>query len=120
MLVEFAIRARGGDRPATCEVLDQMLPETYGVITYQEQLQRVFQTIAGTDGIVANAFREHVAKKKMADVIKDREIFIPPAKEKLGDESAERSGASFSRSASTGSTAATRSATRSSATPAAG
>lgn len=89
MLVEFAIRARGGDATGNIEVLDQMLPETYGVITYQEQLQRVFQTIAGTDGIVANAFREHVSKKKMADVIKDREIFFPAAKDKYGESLAE-------------------------------
>ncbi len=90
MLVEYSLRARGEESTGNLLVLDQMLPETYGVIVYQEQLQRVFQQIAETDGIVANSFRDHVAKKKMAEVIKDRDIFMPKAKLKLGDEVAEQ------------------------------
>jgi DNA-directed DNA polymerase III PolC len=86
MLVEFAIRARGGEATGALPILDQLLPETHGVIVYQEQLQRVYQHIGQTTAEQADEFRVHISKKKMAEVIKDKEIFMPGAIRTLGEE----------------------------------
>jgi DNA polymerase III alpha subunit len=86
MLVEFANRAKGLERIGSLPVLDQLLPETYGVIVYQEQLQKVYQVVGQTTAEQADEFRVHISKKKMSDVIKDKAIFMPGAIKTLGDE----------------------------------
>jgi len=90
MLVEFANRAKNKKRIGAWPILDKLFPETYGVIVYQEQLQRAFQEIGKTTAIEANNFRVHISKKQMANVIKDREIFMRGAVESIGKESAEQ------------------------------
>jgi hypothetical protein len=89
MLVEFAIRARGGERTGSLPILDELLPETYGVITYQEQLQKVFEVVGGTTAEQGDEFRVHISKKKMDLVMKDKAIFMPGAIAKLGEKAAE-------------------------------
>lgn len=90
MLVEFAIRARGGDRSGALEVLDKMIAETNGVIVYQEQLQAIFQEVGGTTAIQANNFRQRISKKKMVEVNKtDKPLFMKGAVAKLGQETAD-------------------------------
>ena len=88
MLVEFAERAKGnipnGD-PDLIPLLMELLPETFGVIVYQEQLTRIFQIFGQTTGAEADEFRVHVSKKQMAKVIKDREVFDRGAVPKLGE-----------------------------------
>lgn len=91
MLVEFAKRARKEGAIGSLPILDQLLPETYGVIVYQEQLQSIFQTVGGTTGIEANNFRQRIGKKKLVDVRKkDKPLFMPKAIEMLGEDEAER------------------------------
>lgn len=91
MLQEFAARAAG--QPA-CKgrltILDELCPETYGVLTYQEQIQKVFVAIGGTTPEEGDEFRVHVSKKKVELVLKDRAIFMPGAIKRLGQEDAER------------------------------
>lgn len=86
-MVEFAKRAKGeppeGD-PALNKVTMEMLPETHGVIVYQEQLTKIYQMLGGTTGAEADEFRVHISKKQMAKVIKDREVFDRGAIPKLG------------------------------------
>lgn len=91
MLVEFARRARG-EAPAggSLPILNELLPETYGVIVYQEQLTKIYQTLGGTTGAEADEFRIHISKKQMAKVIKDKEVFVRGAYPKLGEETAEK------------------------------
>lgn len=89
MLVEYANRAKGHGRIGNLPILDELLPETYGVIVYQEQLTKVFQEVGKTTGIEAQSFREHISKKKMDLVIKDKEIFMRGAIETIGEEKAE-------------------------------
>lgn len=85
MLVEFANRSRGGERIGAFPILDKMFPETHGIFVYQEQLQHAFQVIGKATGIEANNFRMHVGKKQMAEVFKDRIIFMKGAVESLGE-----------------------------------
>jgi len=93
MLVEFARRAKGqlpaGDQELI-PTLEKLIPETYGVIVYQEQLTRIYQMLGQTTGAEADEFRVHVSKKQMAKVIQDKEVFMRGAIDKLGKPTAEK------------------------------
>lgn len=87
MLVEYANRARGEAGVGRVPILDEMLPETHGVIVYQEQLQHIFRVVGGTTGIQANDFRQRIGKKKLVEVRKkDKPLFYAGAVPKLGQE----------------------------------
>lgn len=91
MLVEFARRARGlPDSGDSLPILRELLPETYGVIVYQEQLTKIYQQLGGTTGAEADEFRVHISKKQMAKVIKDKEVFVRGAYPKLGEQTSEK------------------------------
>jgi len=91
MLAEFASRASGAKPIGNNPHLDRLLPDTYGVIVYQESLQQIFQEIGQTTPEAGDLFRQHIGKKKMAEVAKDRDIFLPGAIKTLGSvEEAER------------------------------
>lgn len=91
MLVEFARRARGA-RPSleVLKVLDDLVPETYGIMTYQEQLQRVYQNLTGCTGAEAEEFRTNVSKKQKDKVDAARPAWMERAGEKIGTENAEQ------------------------------
>lgn len=91
MLQEFA--ARAANKPACVgrlAILDELFPETYGVLTYQEQLQKVFVVLGGTTPEEGDEFRVHVSKKQAEKVMKDKAIFMKGASARLGDEDAEK------------------------------
>ncbi len=90
MLVEFAHRARGQKKVGGFPILDQLFPETYGVMVYQEQLQQAFQKVGQTTGIEANNFRIHVSKKMPFEMMEDKKIFLKGALETVGVEAAEQ------------------------------
>ncbi|MDR2501560.1 MAG: DNA polymerase III subunit alpha [Treponema sp.] len=60
--------------------LEGILKETYGVIVYQEQVMQVAQTIAGYSLGEADILRRAMGKKKMEDMVKEKEKFIAGAK----------------------------------------
>ena len=86
MLVEYARRARGEDACGSIDALSVLFPETYGVLTYQEQLQRAYRELTGCSGSEAEEFRTNVAKKKMDKVLKAYPAFIERASAKVGGE----------------------------------
>jgi DNA polymerase III alpha subunit len=91
MLVEFAKRSRGESGSGRLQILDDMLPETFGILVFQEQLQAVFQKVGGTTGIEANDFRQRIGKKKMAEVEKkDYPLFMKGAVPRLGEVEAQK------------------------------
>lgn len=90
MLVEYANRAKGEQRLGGFPILDKLFPETYGVIVYQEQLQRVFQEVGKTTAIEANNFRVHISKKQMKEVQADKAVFMRGAVEGVGPEAADQ------------------------------
>jgi len=90
MLVEFANRAKGEEPIGAIKALDELLPETNGVIVYQEQLQKIFQKLGKTTAVEADEFRVHIGKKMMAKVTEDREVFMRGAIEAVGQEAAEQ------------------------------
>jgi DNA polymerase III alpha subunit/intein/homing endonuclease len=83
-LVEYARRSRG-DKPAVMlKVFDELFPETYSVLTYQEQMQKAFQVLTGCSGAEAESFRRDVAKKKADKIQKIYPVFMERAGAKLG------------------------------------
>jgi hypothetical protein len=90
MLVEFARRARGSKpSPGVLAVLDELVPETYGVMTYQEQLQRVYQQMTGCSLIEAEQFRINVSKKLKEKIDAAQPAWMERAGAKIGQENAE-------------------------------
>ncbi len=91
MLVEYARRARGATgSQSVLPILEELVPETYGVMTYQEQLQKVYQNLTGCSGTEAEAFRGDVAKKQKEKVDAAYPLFMERAGAKVGAEDAQK------------------------------
>lgn len=89
LLVEYARRARGArPSPDILPVFDDLVPETYGVMVYQEQLQKIYQVLTGCSGSEAEEFRTDVAKKRPKKLEKAKGPFIEKATARLGEENA--------------------------------
>ena len=89
MLQEYARRARGIKNPLAIKIMQELLPETYGVMVTQEQLQSLYQKLTGCTGIEANNFRDKIGKKKMEEVIASKPFFIENASTRVSREDAE-------------------------------
>lgn len=88
-LVEFARRSRGENpSPDVLAVFDELIPETHGVMVYQEQLQHMYQQLTGCTGPEAEQFRKDVAKKKVDKIQKAYNPFIEKAGARIGVENA--------------------------------
>ncbi len=57
-------------------LLKPILESTYGVVVYQEQVMKIVRTLAGYSLGRADLVRRTMAKKKHAEMIKEREIFL--------------------------------------------
>jgi DNA polymerase-3 subunit alpha len=75
------IRRKRGDEPITYLLpeLEEFLNETYGVITYQEQVMRVAQKLAGISLSEADVLRKAVGKKDAELIRKELGKFIEKA-----------------------------------------
>ncbi len=56
--------------------LEPILKPTYGVIVYQEQVMQIVQAMAGYTMGRADTVRKYMSKKLMAELIKEREVFL--------------------------------------------
>ena len=56
--------------------LEPILKPTYGVIVYQEQVMQIVQAMAGYTLGRADTVRKYMGKKKMAELMKERVVFI--------------------------------------------
>ena len=65
--------------------LEGILKETYGIIVYQEQVQRIASTLGGYTLGEADILRRAMGKKDPAKMAEQREIFIAGAKNKGHD-----------------------------------
>jgi len=91
-LVEYARRARGlTPSPEIPEVIASLLPETYGIMVFQEQLQYAYQMLMNCSGAEAEEFRRAVAKKDASKIQKKYEPFIERAALKVGSREAAKS-----------------------------
>lgn len=88
MVEEYILRKRGESTPDIKE-LAELLPETFGIITFQEQLNKIARDLAGFPGEKAEKLRKNMAKKKMKALMDMKPDFIAGAKLKVTEEVAE-------------------------------
>lgn len=88
MVEEYVLRRHGQSEPDVKELAD-LLPETYGIITFQEQLNKIARDLAGFSGPAAETLRKHMAKKKMTELMKIKPSFIEGATKNVSKEIAE-------------------------------
>lgn len=91
MLVEYSRRARGlKPSPDIPEVVSKLMPETHGIMVFQEQLQYAYQEITGCSGSEADAFRRDIAKKKMDKILAKYDSFVERGAKLLGSKDGAR------------------------------
>lgn len=89
MVEEYILRRRGESEPDIKEMVD-LLPETFGVIAFQEQLTKIGRDLAGFPGQEAEILRKNMAKKKMVELMKMKPAFMEGAIKKTSQETAEK------------------------------
>ena len=89
MVEEYVMRRKGDSQPDIKELAD-ILPDTYGVLCYQEDLGKVAKQLAGFSDEDAEILRENMAKKKMDELTKIKPLFIAGAIKKVSQETAEK------------------------------
>ena len=62
--------------------LKELLEETYGVIVYQEQVMQISNRIAGYSLGDADLLRRAMGKKKLEEMVKQRDRFVKGAVER--------------------------------------
>lgn len=88
MAEEYVARRKGLSSPAIKEMYD-VIPETHGILIYQEQLGKIAKELAGFPGDRAEILRENMAKKRMEELMKMKPDFMAGATQKVGAEIAE-------------------------------
>ena len=87
MAEEYGFRKRGQSR-SHLQVMHDMLPETYGVLVFQEQVTKLAKDLAGMSVIDAENVRIAVGKKKKKLIESLKPIFIEGAAKKIGEKQA--------------------------------
>jgi DNA polymerase-3 subunit alpha len=89
MAEEYAYRKAGlskGDLP----ILEQLIPETYGVLVFQEQVTKIARELGQMSVIDAENVRIGMGKKKIKLLNSLKPQFIKGASQKVGEELAEK------------------------------
>ncbi|MBI2920911.1 MAG: DNA polymerase III subunit alpha [Planctomycetes bacterium] len=68
---EYVRRLRGGAWEPLHPVLGELLAETYGIMSYQEDVSKVAMALAGFDAADADGLRKVLAKKERAKKLED-------------------------------------------------
>ena len=89
MIEEYLLRRKGESEPDIKE-LAEILPESYGVMYFQEHLGKIAKQLAGFTDEEAEILRENMAKKYMVELTKIKPAFINGAKKKVPLETAEK------------------------------
>lgn len=89
MAEEYLERRKGNSQPDIPE-LAEILPKTYGILAYQEDLGKIAKKLAGFSDEEAELLRENMAKKKMVELMKMKPQFIDGAKQNVKLETAEK------------------------------
>lgn len=78
-MAEEYIYRRNGNSYEDIEILKELIPETYSVLVYQEQITKIAKNLAGFSGLEAENLREAIGKKKTTDLAKMKPKFIQGA-----------------------------------------
>ena len=109
MVQEYIDRRNGISQPDLKELYD-LIPETYGIICYQEQSLKISKELGGMSPSDAEKLRRLFSKKQKKEVGEMKPIFMSTAIPKIGEEKANKiwdmmetsSRYSFNKSHSTG------------------
>jgi DNA-directed DNA polymerase III PolC len=88
-MVETYYLLRKGQANPDIQELADTIPETYGVMVFQEQLGKISRTLAGFSGTEAEQLRENMAKKKKVELMNMKPKFLEGAKKNVSQEVAE-------------------------------
>ncbi len=88
MAEEFVHRKNGGSYD-DIEILNKLIPETYSVLVYQEQVTKIAKELAGFSNTEAEILRENIGKKKAVELAKQKPKFIEGAAKHISREEAE-------------------------------
>lgn len=88
MAEEYVERRRGRSSP-DIPALASELPETYGVIAYQEQISTIAKNIGKMSGERAEILRDNMCKKRAKQLLQMKPEFMAGAIESVGKETAE-------------------------------
>jgi DNA-directed DNA polymerase III PolC len=75
MVQEYVYR-RNGNSYEDIPILNEIIPETYSVLVYQEQITKTAKELAGFNGSDAENLREAIGKKKRTAMLKIKPQFI--------------------------------------------
>lgn len=64
------------NQPIENDVVKDVLKETYGILTYQEQIYKIAQKVAGYEIADAELFRKAISKKKKSVLDNERKKFV--------------------------------------------
>ncbi|MCV2503547.1 MAG: DNA polymerase III subunit alpha, partial [Neisseriaceae bacterium] len=82
LIPDFIQRIHGAKFEYLHPFLKEILEPTYGIMVYQEQVMQAAQICAGYSLGGADLLRRAMGKKKVEEMLKQREIFVAGAKEK--------------------------------------
>ncbi|QRN41093.1 MAG: DNA polymerase III subunit alpha [Neisseriaceae bacterium] len=82
LIPDFIQRMHGAKFEYLHPFLQEILEPTYGIMVYQEQVMQAAQICAGYSLGSADLLRRAMGKKKVEEMLKQREIFVLGAKEK--------------------------------------
>ncbi len=88
MVEEYILRRRGQSEPDIPE-LAKLLPNTFGIMCFQEDLGKIARDLAGFPGPKAELLRKNMSKKKMKELMDMKPEFMAGAKQKVSEEVAE-------------------------------
>jgi DNA polymerase III alpha subunit len=78
MAQEYVYR-RNGNSYEDFPILEKLIPETYSVLVYQEQITKIAKEIGGFSGLEAEILRENIGKKKAVELANQKPKFIEGA-----------------------------------------
>lgn len=89
MSEEYVWRRRG-DSETDFQALYDLIPETYGIIVFQEQQLKIAKELGGMPADQAEALRRLFSKKKKTEALAMKPVFMKTAVEKIGKDNAEK------------------------------
>ena len=89
-MAEEYIERRFGRSRSDIPELERVLPETYGVIVFQESLNKIAKVVGKMPGDRAEILRDHMCKKRKAKMLEMKPEFMKGAVETVGQDTAEK------------------------------
>jgi DNA polymerase III alpha subunit len=89
MAQEYVYR-RNGNSYEDFPILEKLIPETYSVLVYQEQITKIAKEIGGFSGLEAEILRENIGKKKAVELANQKPKFVEGASRFMTKEESEQ------------------------------